>query len=671
MKKALALLLALVMVFALCACGNSTAPAADPTEAPAEATPEATEAPVVSEETAAVLSKWTDDLYEPETSITYSATIVWPADASAVETAAKDVRPNTMIVAVDENLTVSTLDGEVLSENLAEYLASVKPTTLPALYIRDDATAAAVNAFAAEYSLADTFVVADYEHTQYVKDICDANVGVLGIIDWREAKLSTERSDLLTVIQNTNASHAKIAIIPEEIATLDAVEYMRGMLLTVWAETSADTTAIYTQITNGVNGIVCEDYAAVAEAISSFNDVTTLVRHVFITGHRGLPSEYVENTIRSERAAIDAGANVIECDISMSSDGELFVLHDDDAKRLFNRPDVTNVEDLTIAELQAMPYDMTDASAEEAPNSVLNANNTNRTTERRENTVLNYDPEADHIPTLREYLEALGDDDIVQFIEIKSYNPDIVTPFKALVEELDMTDRVCVITFNDGVDHWGDGSKDEAHDVMARMAEEWPEMSLGYLGCGENNWGDLNAVEEEQGIGAAVGQLYSYLQPYNSTCNDYNAMMFRNVIFAARHRGLTSWAWTYNTEELFAQDYLFGGTYSMTTNFSTWATNLPVRVVAEDMTVSNGDAFACTVLAQNDEVLSGCKLSLVSISGVPVSLDENGNIVATEAGEAVVMVRLDNTLDINGWDLSSLSSTDYAIYSTPITITVK
>ena len=355
----------------------------------------------------------------------------------------------------------------------------------------------------------------------------------------------------------------------------------------------------------------------------------------------------------------------------MSSDGELFVLHDDDAKRLFNRPDVTNVEDLTIAELQAMPYDMTDASAEEAPNSVLNANNTNRTTERRENTVINYDPEEDHIPTLREYLEALGDDDIIQFIEIKSYNPDIVTPFKALVEELDMTDRVCVITFNDGVSHWGDGSKDEAHDVMARMAEEWPEMSLGYLGCGEYYWGDLNAVEEEQGIGAAVGQLYSYLQPYNSTCNDYNAMMFRNVIFAARHRGLTSWAWTYNTEELFAQDYLFGGTYSMTTNFSTWATNLPVRVVAEDMTVSNGDAFACTVLAQNDEVLSGCKLSLVSISGVPVSLDENGNIVATEAGEAVVMVRLDNTLDINGWDLSSLSSTDYAIYSTPITITVK
>ena len=176
MKKVLALLLALVMVFALCACGDSTAPAADPTEAPAEATPEATEAHVVSE-----------------------------------ETAAQDVRPNTMIVAVDENLTVSTLDGEVLSENLAEYLASVKPTTLPALYIRDDATAAAVNAFAAEYSLADTFVVADYEHTQYVKDICDANVSVLGIIDWREAKLSTERRENTVINYDPEEDHKKPA----------------------------------------------------------------------------------------------------------------------------------------------------------------------------------------------------------------------------------------------------------------------------------------------------------------------------------------------------------------------------------------------------------------------------------------------------------------------------
>ncbi len=46
MKKVIALLLALVMVFALCACGQSAAPAA--TEAPAEAPAEA-ETPAAAE----------------------------------------------------------------------------------------------------------------------------------------------------------------------------------------------------------------------------------------------------------------------------------------------------------------------------------------------------------------------------------------------------------------------------------------------------------------------------------------------------------------------------------------------------------------------------------------------------------------------------------------------
>ena len=41
MKKYLAMLLALVMVLALCACGNTSAPAADPTQAPAENTGDA------------------------------------------------------------------------------------------------------------------------------------------------------------------------------------------------------------------------------------------------------------------------------------------------------------------------------------------------------------------------------------------------------------------------------------------------------------------------------------------------------------------------------------------------------------------------------------------------------------------------------------------------------
>lgn len=655
MKKTLALVLALTVIFALCA------------------------VPFASAEETSVLSSWADDLFEPETSVTYPATIVWPADASAVETAAQAVRPNTMIVAVDSALKVSTLAGEPISDDLAAYLCSVKGTTLAAMYISDAATADAVSAFAAENALADVFVVASAANAGYVKQVCDANAGVLGIVDWTGEEVDISRECLNNIVKTTNASHAKIAIVPEVItADYDSVEYLRAMLVSVWGVAAADDVSVYTALTNGVNGVVCADYMAVVNALESFDGSTALLRHVFITGHRGLPSQYIENTIRSERAAINAGANVIECDVSMSADGVLFVLHDDDAKRLFNYYEVDNIEDLTIAQIQALKYDMNDYGipGEDAEatvkNSVLNANNTNRTTKGREDTVLSYDPTVDHIPTLREYFEALDDENIFHFVEIKSYNPGIVAPIRDLCREMGMDNRMCIITFNDGWGHFSDGAYDASRNVMQAMAEEWPDMALGYLGAGKYYFTDLNAVEAEQGIGAAVGTLYSYLQPLNSTYHDYNVMQFGNVVFAARHRGLTSWAWTYNDETLFAKDYLFGGTYSMTTNFSTWATDLPVQISASDMEIgAEGDIVRCLVSAQDGSVLINQPLSLVQISGVPVSMDENGVVTGSEAGEAVVMVKLESVLDINGVDLSAAFDATYSIYSNPFVITVK
>lgn len=685
MKKTLALILAITLLASLFGCSKADP---DPTENPTEpqqtetkaTEPSATEPKEleVSEDVAAALSVWADDLFEPETSITYPATVVWPAGNDAETVAAQSVRPNTMIVSIDSALSVYTLSGDLLSDNLAEYLAAVKSTTLAALYIHDQQTADAFNAFAQKYAVADVLVVASYENTSYVKEICDANAGILGIVDWTDSGMGTDRVSLNTITTTTNAAHAKIAIVPENItACYDAVEYLRAMLTTVWAVTSADELSVYTALTNGVNGVVCEDYTAVIDALESFNDTTTLLRHVYITGHRGLPSEYIENTIRSERAAIQAGANVLECDISMSADGVIFVLHDDDAKRLFNYYEVDNIEELTIAEIQALQFDMNDygVPGEDADtntkNSVLNANNTNRTTKGREDTTFTYDPTIDHIPTLVEYLDALDDENIFHFIEIKSYNPEIVPVFRQICEEMNITNRMCVITFNDG----GNGyyyEYNESADVMKAMAEYWPEMSLGYLGFSMYSWSDLSAIQAEQGIGAAVGTLYSYLQPYNSTYHDYNAMMYKDVVFAARHRGLTSWAWTYNDESLFAQDYLLGGTYSMTTNFSTWATTLPVRISASNQTVSeDGSILKCIVTAQDGSVLTNVEgLSLVVISGVNVTMDENYVITGSEAGQALVMVRLDSVLDINGVDVSETVDPHYAIYSNPFIITI-
>ena len=683
MKKILTLLLSCLMVFNLCACDNNemtekqeASPSITKKQTPSPSITKKPEASLsMTEEQAVSLSVWADNLYEPTTSITYSATIVWSADKNAEKVADKAIRPNTMIVNVDKDLNVYALNGDKIASDLGIYLANVKDTTLAALYIQDDATATAVNEFATTYNLADVFVVADYEHTQYVTDIVEANPGVLGIIDWTNASLTTNRDDLLKIIQDTNGSHAKIALVPEEICTYDAVEYMRGMLLTVWAETSPNAEAIYTQLTNGVNGIYCSDYEAVASAINSFNDEgASLLRHVYIAGHRGMPSEYIECTINSGRGAIEAGANVIECDIGLSADGELFVLHDDTIGRLFNDPENRWAESLTLAELQALEFDMTDDTKENAPNSVLNANNENRTKAGRENIVINYDPETDHIPSLREYWEELDDEDIIHFIEIKSYQPEIVPVLKSLAEEMGMTDRMCVITFNDGGHNWKE--YDETQDVLKAMEEEWPEMSLGYLGYGMTSetgdiyWGNLQSIIDEQGIGAAIGHLYTnFLKVYNSTLNESNSSINIEVTKAARHRGLTCWEWTYNTETTFATHYLSGGTYSMTTNYTSWASDWAIKVEAKDATVSNGDTLDVDVISQIGDILNVTEgLNLKVIDGVDVSL-KDGKIVASEAGEALVMVCYETELKVNNVELDVDST--YSIYSAPFTLTIK
>ncbi|MCD8321873.1 MAG: hypothetical protein LUC89_03205 [Oscillospiraceae bacterium] len=626
-------------------------------------------------EEAVSLSDWADDLYEPDTTVALPATIVWPADETAEAVATADVRPNTMIVSIDAELNVSTLDGETISDDLTAYLTATKNTALTAFYLSDGETASAFSDFCAENEVNDVIVIASAENAYLVQTVCTANTGVIGAIDFTDAGLDTSTESLYSVVTTTNSAHCKIAILPEDVADYDSIDYLHGMVISVWVETEATDEAIYTTLTNGANGIVCADYQAVNDALESFDDVTTLLRHTLISGHRGLPSEYVENTIRGTQAAIDAGADVVECDIQLSADGEIFILHDDDAARLFDREDITDIEALTMDEIRALAFDMTDDTAENAPNSVLNSNNTNRTTANREDTVLDYDADEDYIPTLREYLEALGDEDVIFFIEIKTENPDIVEPFKALCEEMGVMDKVVVITFQDGWCNNGYEYYSIDSDVLAEMQRVWPECSLGYLGYDGGSNADLTAIIEENdgAVGEAVGTLLTQLNVYNSTYhNSHNAMSYE-VISAARHRGLLANPWTYNTETAFATGYLTG-IYSLTTNFSTWATDLPVQIQVEDATVSaDGGEISFSVIAQNGETIENPKgISLVTISGPEVSYDaETGAVTADGTGEALVMVRMDCELDVNGYDLEAEGiDTAYAIYSNPFTITV-
>jgi glycerophosphoryl diester phosphodiesterase len=73
---------------------------------------------------------------------------------------------------------------------------------------------------------------------------------------------------------------------------------------------------------------------------------------LLLGGHRGNPAEHPENTLASFASAIEIGVEVIECDVHLSSDGRLAVIHDHTLERTTNGRGAVGA--LTMAELQKL-----------------------------------------------------------------------------------------------------------------------------------------------------------------------------------------------------------------------------------------------------------------------------------------------------------------------------
>jgi glycerophosphoryl diester phosphodiesterase len=70
--------------------------------------------------------------------------------------------------------------------------------------------------------------------------------------------------------------------------------------------------------------------------------------------HRGYSAATPENTLTAERRAFEVGADMVELDVQMSSDGHVVVIHDDTVGRTTDSPTDDRVEDLTLSELKAL-----------------------------------------------------------------------------------------------------------------------------------------------------------------------------------------------------------------------------------------------------------------------------------------------------------------------------
>jgi len=73
-----------------------------------------------------------------------------------------------------------------------------------------------------------------------------------------------------------------------------------------------------------------------------------------IMAHRGDASKAPENTMLSMKLAVEAGADVLETDVQMTSDGEMVLFHDDDLSRVAGRSE--RIDELTLDDLREIDF---------------------------------------------------------------------------------------------------------------------------------------------------------------------------------------------------------------------------------------------------------------------------------------------------------------------------
>jgi glycerophosphoryl diester phosphodiesterase len=151
-----------------------------------------------------------------------------------------------------------------------------------------------------------------------------------------------------------------------------------------------------------------------------------------VGGHRGNPAEHPENTMASFRSAIELGVDMIECDVHLSSDGQLVVIHDHTLDRTTDGTGL--VAQHTLAELRRL-----DAGGGE------------------------------RLPVLPEVCE-LARDRVGLCIEIKQIQipyPGLEEQLVACLGQLGMLEQTAVISFH--------------HGAVKRLKELEPRVAVGVI----------------------------------------------------------------------------------------------------------------------------------------------------------------------------------------------
>ncbi len=543
-------------------------------------------------------------------------------DISFIREINTEAELNAMMKAADKlpAIALYTIDAElnVLGDKnnkittVPDALKKTEFKVLSAFYVKDAAAGDALAAYLKDINFYDCFVVSN--DPTVVSAVRTAVPAISGVIDFRntykDAEALTEEQ-CLDIRRTLKVNNGHIALLPENVCANTTVQYLYVRQVNVWAGTDGDATDtdLYSAILSGAVGVISDKTETLLDIATTKLPAHTMTRVTTNTGHRGIPALAPENTLEGSLYAFELGANVIELDIYITTDGHVVVMHDGTTGRTFNRN--LTVEASTLAQLKEL--------------SVLTGNQ----------------KFADcKVPTFEEYLEAFKDKDCNLFVEIKSGKREIIPAMKALIDKYDMYDQCTVITFNEPILRW--------------MREDYPEMHGGYL-CGDIMAG-ANAEAGLRGAMNTVGRLNASINP---SMGGYDEADLR----AALRRGISVYPWTFRGDANVYKPYLMWGYSGLTGDNADVLGNYAKAVEYTGKTAYEvGESLPLTLnMTDYVRLTEEKKATLTVLSGAEYVNVTDTALEFTADGEVTILLAYYQRLD---------RTNDYYLHTQPITITI-
>ena len=270
-----------------------------------------------------IFQSYVTDVYEPQTGLVSSPTILQYAAPEFIDVALEEKRPATVIfgtVEQDGVLYGVDDDGTPVGE-LYNLVKALNKKVIPAFVI-DKGTAAAVRDFINENNIGDCFVICADE--QVLGSICNATRAARPILDCRQLS----KIDPNDIYLRASKCGSKVIIANAKNLDDTSMLALRSRSLAVFIDPqSTNISNIHNAMFLGAAGIVTTDYTTVISYYETFTE-PTLSAPPLIVAHRGDIANHPHNVMSSFISAAQSGANITELDVWKTADGHLVLNHD-------------------------------------------------------------------------------------------------------------------------------------------------------------------------------------------------------------------------------------------------------------------------------------------------------------------------------------------------------